>query len=312
MGRWPFCLGVTPRFSEFIGYLVTCLLNHELMATRNIVIAPCGNKSYLFRESWLREKAIKDFDVCLLFYHEEINNPELYKEVEFFYHLKGFKYFMLNDLFANIHPEWLDRYDYFYFLDDDIEIDTVSINTLFSLSRAFRTSISCASLSKDSFCSWPMFRQQSNSFCRFVGQIEVMAPLFSSQALKTCLPSFTGNRSSWGIDSVWSKLLGYPKDQLIVFDEVVMKHTLPVGGGELYRKIQVDPHKDWDDVVAKFDARKQNYEEYGRLQRVNEKHSWMLFQLYKLRGFWVKVERAWRDYDLWSRIVSKKNKIIKG
>jgi hypothetical protein len=106
-------------------------------------------------------------------------------------------------------------------------------------------------------------------------------------------------------------MLGYPKDKLIVFDEVVMKHTLPVGGGELYRKIQVDPHEDWDYVVAKFDARKQSYVEYGRLQRVNEKHSRMLFLMVRVRGFWSKIERAWRDYDLWSRIVSAKNKIIK-
>lgn len=281
------------------------------MATRNIIIAPCGNKSYLFKENWLREKGKKDFDICLLFYHEEINNPALYQEVEYFYHLKGFKYFMLHELLTQIHPEWLDRYDHFYFLDDDIDIDTLQINTLFALSRAFRSAISCASLSKDSFCSWPIFRQEPNSFCRFVGQIEVMAPLFSSEALRLCLSSFTGNRSSWGIDSVWSKMLGYPKDKLIVFDEVVMKHTLPVGGGELYRKIQVDPHEDWDYVVAKFDARKQSYVEYGRLQRVNEKHSRMLFLMVRVRGFWSKVERAWRDYDLWSRVVSAKNKIIK-
>ena len=282
------------------------------MATRNIIIAPCGNKSYLFQESWLREKRKKDFDVCLLFYHEQINHPKLYEGVEYFYHLKGFKYFMLYELFTKIRPEWLDEYDYFYFLDDDIDIDTMQINRLFALSKAFRTSISCASLSKDSFCSWPIFRQKPNSFCRFVGQIEVMAPLFSSEALRLCLPSFTGNRSSWGIDSVWSKMLGYPKDRLIVFDEVVMRHTLPVGGGELYTKIQVDPHKDWEAVVAKFDARKQNYVEYGRLQRVNDQHSRVLFLMYRLRGVRDRIERAWRDYDLWSRIISKKNKIIKG
>lgn len=282
------------------------------MTTRNLVVAPCGNKSYLFRESWLKEKGKKDFDLCLLFYHEQINNPSLYEGVEYFYHLKGFKYFMLYELLTKIHPDWLERYDYFYFLDDDIDIDTSGINALFCLSRAFRSSISCASLSKDSYCSWPIFRQQPNCFCRFVGQIEVMAPLFSSEALRLCLPSFTGNRSSWGIDSVWSKMLGYPKDRLIVFDEVVMKHTLPVGGGELYQKIQVDPHKDWEEVVAKFDARKENYVEYGRLQRVNEEHSRMLFLLSRIRGLWTRIERAWRDYDLWSRIVSKKNKIIKG
>ncbi len=144
---------------------------------------------------------------------------------------------MIYDLLTKIRPEWLEQYDYFYFLDDDIEIETNQINRMFLLSRAFDSSISQASLTQNSFCSWPMFKQQPGNFCRFVGQIEVMSPLFNSDSLKKCLPSFIGNRSSWGIDSVWSKILNYPQNKLIVFDSVTMRHTQPVGGGELYQKI---------------------------------------------------------------------------
>lgn len=278
--------------------------------TRNIVIAPCGNKAYLFREAWLRYREEKDFDLCLMFYHENINNPSLYEGVEYFYHLKDFKYHMLHKLFTEIHPEWLERYDYFYFLDDDIEIDTRQINQMFLLSRAFDSSISQASLSQDSFCSWPMFKQQKNSFCRFVGQIEVMAPLFHRDALKQCLPSFIGNRSSWGVDSVWSKLLGYPHDKMLVFDTVIMKHTQPVGGGELYQKIGINPHEDWHNIVTAFNAKKQNYQEYGRLQLVNSQHNRVKFSYYKFREFLAKVKRSWNDYDLGSRVASRSRKLL--
>ena len=85
---------------------------------QNIVIAPCGNKSDMFNDHWLNKKAEKQFDVCLLFYHEKINNPELYKDVEYFYHLKDFKYHMLYKLFTEVQPDWLKQYKYFYFLDD--------------------------------------------------------------------------------------------------------------------------------------------------------------------------------------------------
>jgi len=285
--------------------------NHFKMKTRNIVIAPCGNKAYLFKESWLKYKEEKDFDLCLLFYHEHINNPQLYSDADFFYHLKDFKWFMIDDLFTNIHPEWLQQYEYFYFLDDDIDIDTRQINDMFALSRAFKSSISQASLTQDSFCSWKMFKTQKNSFCRFVGQIEVMAPLFSRDALQKCLPSFVGNRSSWGIDSVWSKLLNYPKDKLMVFDIVVMKHTAPVGGGELYQKIGVNPHDDWNAVVTKFGAKKHNYQEYGRLQLVNEHSNRLRFFFYKMREFFAKRKQDWDDYDVKSRILNKKEKLLK-
>src|SRR6059058_4703929 len=141
------------------------------MANKNIVIAPCGNRAHLFKDRWLE-----------------------FKEENYFFHLKDFKYHMLYNLFTNVKPEWLQQYEYFYFLDDDIEINTREINSIFLLSRAFQSSISQAALTHDSFCSWKMFRQQKNSFCRFVGQIEVMAPLFDREALIKCLPSFIGNR----------------------------------------------------------------------------------------------------------------------
>jgi hypothetical protein len=280
------------------------------MRNRNIVIAPCGNKAYLFKESWLKYKEEKNFDLCLMFYHERVNNLQLYSEVDFFYHLKDFKYHMIYHLLTDVHPEWLEQYDYFYFLDDDIDIDTRQINDMFALSRAFNISISQASLTKDSFCSWKMFRHQKNSFCRFVGQIEVMSPLFHSDALKKCLPSFISNRSSWGIDSVWSKLLDYPKDKLVVFDKIIMKHTLPVGGGELYQKIGINPHDEWNDVVTKFGAKKHNYQEYGRLQLVNAQHNRLRFLLYKINEFFAKRKQDWNDYDVRSRIISKKEKLF--
>jgi hypothetical protein len=281
------------------------------MSTKNIVIAPCGNKSFLFKDSWLRQKQEKEFDLCLLFYHENINDPSLYQDADFFFHLKGFKYKMLHDLLTTVHPEWLDQYEYFYFLDDDIEIDTLSINRMFTLSRAFDASISQASLTRDSFCSWPMFRQQKNSFCRFVGQIEVMSPLFNRDALKACLSSFIANRSSWGMDSVWSKILGYPEDKLILFDTVNMRHTLPVGGGELYQKIGVDPQVEWTAITQQYDAKKHNYRELGRLQLVNRKHNILKFLLYRTKEFFRYRLQDWNDYDLRSRVLNQKNKFLK-
>jgi len=281
------------------------------MITKNIVIAPCGNKSYLFKDSWLKYQQDKQFDLCLLFYHEEIKNPELYSAAEYFFHLKGFKYHMLYRLFTEIHPEWLGQYDYFYFLDDDVEIDTHQINSMFFSSRAFSSSISQASLTQDSFCSWPIFKQQQNSYCRFVGQIEVMAPLFDSPSLERCLPSFIGNRSSWGVDAVWSKILGYPKDKLIVFDSITMRHTQVVMGGELYQKIGVDPGVEWEAITAEYGAKKENYQEYGRLQFVNEKSNRLKFRFYKLIEFFARRRRALKDYDIPSRIESRKNKLFK-
>ena len=43
---------------------------------KNIVIAPCGNKGLVYKEHWLKDNNERDFDLCLLFYHPEIEHPE--------------------------------------------------------------------------------------------------------------------------------------------------------------------------------------------------------------------------------------------
>lgn len=272
------------------------------MKHRNIVIAPCGNKRQLFNQYWLQDADQKEFDLCILFYHETVEHPEVFQSADYFFHLKDYKYHMLHRLLTELKPEWLDSYDYFYFPDDDIEIDTLQINRMFALSKAMGAAISQASLSNDSFCSWPMFKQKKNSFCRFVGQIEVMAPLFERQALKRCLPSFIGNKSSWGVDSVWPKLLGYPEDRLIVFDCVVMKHTLPVGGGELYSKLGGTPYDEWEHITQQFGAKKHNYREYGRLLLTNKRVNKMQFISIQTSNLLARWQKAWEDFDVNSRI----------
>ncbi len=280
------------------------------MAFKNIIIAPCGNKASIFREFWLKYKEEREFEVCLLFYHEQINNPSLYADADHFFHLKGFKYHMIHQLLTEIHPEWLQQYDHFYFLDDDIEIDTRQINQLFALSKGFGSHISCAALTKDSYCSWPIFKQDPHAWCRFVGQIEVMAPLFSREALQLCLESFIANRSSWGMDSVWPKILGYPEDKLIVFDTITMRHIHPVGKGELYVKIGVNPHDEWADIVARYGARRQNYTEYGRLLPVNKNSNRRTFLFYQWKEFLAKKKQTINDYDVMSRVRSQRDKLL--
>ena len=273
---------------------------------RNILIAPCGNHSVLFKNSWLKYSNEKQFDICLLFYHEQIEQPELYKDIDHFYHLKHFKYHMIHELLTVIHPEWLQQYDYFYFPDDDIEMDTRQINTLFQLSQAHDTWISQASLTADSFCSWPFFKTRKGSFCRYVGQIEVMAPLFNSKSLIQCLSTFKLNKSSWGLDAVWPKILQYPETKLIIFDAVAMKHTKRVGMGELYQIKGVDPLKDWEEITTAYLAKKDNLQEYGSLQLVNKEHLQLQFTLVQWRLYIARKKQKIRDYDLLSRITNKR------
>jgi uncharacterized protein DUF707 len=277
---------------------------------RNLLIAPYGNSANVLTDNWLKYKDDKQFDVCLVFYHQEVTDPEKYNIVEYFFHLKGFKFRMIHDVLVNLHPEWMDKYDYFYFIDDDVQIDTHQINRMFDLAKAHDIWIAQASLTKDSFCSWPILKTNDSCFCRYMGQIEVMAPLFSKYALEKCLEAgtFITNNSSWGIDCAWPHILGYPQTKLVVFDVITMKHIHPVGKGELYKKIG-DPHGDWDAVVKKYGTKKHNYQEYGRLLKVNSSVNVLQFGRYKFVERMKQMKKDYNDYPLSARIKNKLNKI---
>jgi hypothetical protein len=277
------------------------------MKNKNIVIAPCGNSSKLFLTDWLKNKEIKEFDLCLLFYHQNINDPELYNEVEYFYHLKDFKFRMIHKLLTEINLDLLHNYEYFYFIDDDIAIDTVGINKMFAISRTFDTSISQASLSQDSNCSWVILKNRPGCVLRYLRQIEVMAPLFNKEALLKCLPTFNENKSSWGFDAVWPKILNYPKNKIAVIDSVIMKHTVPVGGGELYKKIQVDPNEERLDIIKKYNASVENFYEYGRLQIINANQSPVYFYINSIEDKINKIKKKMTFTKLFSFVRRKLN-----
>lgn len=270
----------------------------SMKKNKNLIIAPCGNSSTVFATDWLQNAEAKEFDTCLLFYHAEIKNPTLYEGVEYFYHLKDFKFKMIHNLLTAVAPNLLDEYEYFYFIDDDVTFNTAAINRMFAMSKLFDTWVSQASLSQDSFCSWPILKNKPSCVLRFVGQVEVMAPLFSRGALQQCLVSFNENKSSWGMDSVWPKILGYPTNKLAVFDDVVMVHTRPVGGGELYSKIKADPNEEWDNIIKKYDAIKDNFVEYGRLEYVTTEHNPMVQKAYKSREQLGRLRQRIRDKGL--------------
>ena len=66
------------------------------------------------------------------------------------------------------------------------------------------------------------------SFARATNFIEVMAPCFHREALKKCIQSFGEEVSSYGVDDLWFHILGKPKRGLLIFDTLVMEHTVPI------------------------------------------------------------------------------------
>ena len=84
-----------------------------------------------------------------------------------------------------------------------------------------------------------------------------------------------------------------------------MKHTLPVGGGELYAKLDVDPHVEWRQITQKYNARLHNYKEYGRLKLFHVSHNFDYNIVNSFREFFNSSKRSYKDYNIGARFKSK-------
>jgi hypothetical protein len=87
---------------------------------------------------------------------------------------------------------------------------------------------------------------------RFTNFVEIMCPCFSRHALELCRPYFRENRSGWGLDFLFPKLLGFPNRSIGIVDAATIIHTRPVGGPlhKLVRESGSSPSEDLDRLRA--------------------------------------------------------------
>lgn len=215
---------------------------------RNLVVLRAGDRS--LHGQWIAGP-VRDFDLFISYYG---NEPDRYRaDTPLWEARKGPKWPCIGDL-LQAQPALVERYDAFWFPDDDLAVDTATINRMFALFRGFALVLAQPALTPESFRAHPMLLQRPGHVLRHTGFVEVMAPIFEREALRTCLPSFSRSRSGWGLDWVWPRLLGAERRQSIaILDATPVWHTRPLGG-ELYRNHpDMDPHRDVERLILEYD-----------------------------------------------------------
>jgi hypothetical protein len=199
----------------------------------NLVIAPAGDKS-LYLE-WLNGEP--NFELVLLYYGDNIEVAKSFtKHTPHVYASKGFKWWLIKS-FIEDNLEWVSQFEYIWLPDDDLSINTKSINELFEIAK--KHSLWLCQPALLGYASHNITLPRENSLLRFTNFVEVMAPLMDLDTLLKLKETFDVNYSSWGLDGVWPYLLGNPKDKVAIIDTVKMIHTKPPKSPELYSKI---PH----------------------------------------------------------------------
>ena len=225
---------------------------------RNLVVLRSGDNSLhpLWLESMRGEE--RNWDLCLSYYG---NNPEEWRHgANYFIPQKGSKFAGLTPLVESEAFLW--GYDYIWFPDDDLLIDGADINRMFAIAHEFDLQLAQPSLAPGCFVNHRITQQLPDCRLHFTSFAEIMAPLFSREALAVVAPSFGFNQSGYGLDHLWPALLGAPKNRIAVIDEISMVHTRPMGANY---DVEGASNEGWD-VLERFGLT-QLYASYGAIMR---------------------------------------------
>lgn len=183
---------------------------------KNCVFMPVGDTS--LHRQLLRGHA--DFDLHLLIYDKSYN--KWCNDTDFIGCQSGYKMDMTYH-YLQRHPEYLEHYDYFFLLDDDIEISTEAVNDLFRYMREFHLKIAQPSLVM-SYYTYEHTLHNPTCKLRYTNFVEMMMPCFSREALVKVLPTFEEKVRWCGIEWHWPVLVDTNKRDIAIIDDVKAVH----------------------------------------------------------------------------------------
>lgn len=195
-----------------------------------LVIVRAGDDS--LHPNWKTEVDV-NFDIFVSYYGAHVGNFQ--DGADHYASVPGLKYpIIARHLEEN--PDLLSQYDAFWFPDDDIWTSQVNISRMFDIFHEYDLSLAQPAMTADSFQNRRRFFVRQEAILRYTNFVEIMCPIFSRKALEELLHTFSVSPSGWGLDYVWTHLIGNPTRKIAIIDLTPVRHTRPYRQGTFYEK----------------------------------------------------------------------------
>lgn len=216
---------------------------------KNLVVVRAGDAS--LHPSWLAaEKGARNWRLHISYFGKRPARYGDLPEGVGLSHEAGSKYHGLAACLAKF-PDWLDRYERIAFPDDDLQASRGGWSEVFDILAEADAPLGQPSLDPLSFFSHPVTLCRPRYRYRETDFIEVMAPVFRTDLLKQCLPLFTENVTSWGLDYLFARQARENGGSMAIVDAVNFLHTRRVGKGDQYKPGEISPREDRKRTLAR-------------------------------------------------------------
>lgn len=230
---------------------------------RNLVFCRVGDDS--LHRSWIGDPSSRSYDVWLDYYGSD--DGRYAGEGDFLTVSRGTRKLPRLAVLAREHPE-LSGYDAIWFPDDDLRADPAAVERLFGIFHSESLALAQPALAPGSYFTHLITLRHASFRLRFTNFVEAMAPVFSRDAFRACGHTFADSVSGYGLDLVWPRLLGDPRDRVAIVDAAPVLHTRPVGVSDFYRDLPLPPDVENERVARKYGvALPFEMREYGALAR---------------------------------------------
>lgn len=219
----------------------------------NLIIVRCGKDS--LHLNWIETNA--SYNIVLIPYADinPVDESGCFLTDKIF----GQKWVPIYSFILN-NIEFVMMHQYIWIPDDDLYMDRDLLECFFKAAHKDQIIMAQPALSLNNNYSHVITLSFPNIYSRSVSFVEIMAPLFSREALLSCLWTFNLNSTGWGLEELWLKILQSKADAAVlekirIYDAFPMTHTRPLGGqnrgdGILgYESPTIDKyklHNDWD------------------------------------------------------------------
>ncbi len=194
-----------------------------------LIVVRAGDSS--LHPAWLKSEPNRQWHLHISYYGRRADPYELPPQVSLSRDV-GQKWIgLLSCLKEN--PELLN-YKYIAFPDDDLKMATGSWDGIFDTAETSNADICQPSLDHRSFYWHDVTLNRKWLDYREVDFIELMSPVFKVNFLHKIMPFFDENKSSLGLDYLWSHIANLENRKMVITDKSVVLHTREIGKGSQY------------------------------------------------------------------------------
>jgi hypothetical protein len=184
--------------------------------SKYLVFSSVGDRNNI--DSWLSEPDKKEFDLAVHYFGNE-DEPGL--AADYVLKRKGLKFPNFRDF---VGAGGLHGYDAVWVADDDIIMDTESINRMFKIFSDYRLLVAQPSFDRACRRPWAHTFTNPEFILRYTNFVENGVVVFATEIVAQFMKTFGDAGTGFGVDFIWPSILGFPTNRIAIIDAVSCFH----------------------------------------------------------------------------------------